>query len=92
MLVSWKGWWLLSDGRERSLADEGGWKQALHAAAFQLVNSTGIGTKNSDILQVITASPYHGGSSQTAINTKNSKEGDAHRPILTYKKVDGLEI
>lgn len=83
-----EGWWLFDDGREHALASESLWKQALHTAGFRWVDWSDSGTKESDILRVITASPYKDGPSETVSDTISREEGSANselRQTLTYK-------
>lgn len=53
-----EGWWLFTDGREHALAHEERWSRDLRKAGFKWVDWSGTTTKESDILRLITASPF----------------------------------
>ena len=93
-----EGWWLFSDGREHALADERRWEQCLHAAGFQWVDWSDTTSVESDILRVITASPFKvvpSVDASTVIydpeNIRNANEHDL-RQTMVFKKVDGLDL
>ncbi|KAI1452413.1 ketoacyl-synt-domain-containing protein [Annulohypoxylon moriforme] len=85
-----EGWWLFSDGRKHALASEGLWKRDLNAAGFNWVDWSDTSSSESDILRVITASPY-------AIGNKTADslpigDGLPLKETVTFKEVDGLEL
>lgn len=53
-----EGWWLFTDGRQHALATEELWKKNLTDAGFHWVDWSRSSTKESELLRVITASPY----------------------------------
>lgn len=53
-----EGWWLSSDGRWHALASEELWKKDLLKAGYKWVDWSRSSTKESQLLRVITASPF----------------------------------
>lgn len=53
-----EGWWLSSDGRWHALASEELWKKDLLEAGYKWVDWSRSSTKESQLLRVITASPF----------------------------------
>ena len=93
-----EGWWLFSDGREHALADEQRWERCLRAAGFEWVDWSSSASKESDILRVITASPFKvvpsvdtSTTNSDLGNTGNSDIRDM-RQTIPFKKVDGLDL
>jgi SAM-dependent methyltransferase/acyl carrier protein len=81
-----EGWWLFSDGREHALAHEQTWDRSLHAAGFEWVEWSTSASPESDILRVITASPY-----------KLEAPGEDYdeminKQTVVFKEVDGLQL
>lgn len=95
-----EGWWLFNDGREHALADESRWKQSLHASGFEWVDWSDSQSAESDILRVITASPYKVAQDDTdaglvlgnIINMNGSGDRNTLKDTVTFKKVDGLDL
>jgi SAM-dependent methyltransferase len=93
-----EGWWLFSDGREHALADERRWEWCLHAAGFEWVDWSDSASVESDILRVITASPFKVvpsvNASTVIYDPGNMRNGDNHdmRQTMVFKKVDGLDL
>ena len=93
-----EGWWLFDDGREHALADERRWKQSLHASGYEWVDWCNSLSAESDILRVITASPYELApyviDSRLIFGNNNETDGSSdHNTVkdtLTFKKVDDL--
>ena len=81
-----EGWWLFNDGREHALAHEQTWDRSLHAAGFEWVEWSTSASPESDILRVITASPY-----------KLEAPGEDYdeminKQTVVFKEVDGLQL
>lgn len=93
-----EGWWLFSDGRQHALADERRWERCLHAAGFEWVDWSDTASKESDILRVITASPFKAVPSRDTATViydpENMRNGNEHdlRQTMVFKKVDGLDL
>lgn len=95
-----EGWWLFDDGREHALADEQRWKQSLHASGFEWVDWSNSLSGESNILRVITASPYelapYDIDSRLILGNNNEADGSSDhntlKDTLTFKKVDGLHL
>ena len=95
-----EGWWLFNDGRQHALADERRWKQSLHASGFGWVDWCNAPSAESDILRVITASPYelapHDLDSRLILGNNNGVNGSSEhntlKETLAFKKVDGLNL
>lgn len=93
-----EGWWLFSDGRKHALADEWRWERCLHAAGFEWVDWSDSASEESDILRVITASPFKvvpSVDTSTVIHDHgNMRNGGNHdmRQTMVFKKVDGLDL
>ena len=94
------GWWLFEDGRQHALADKRRWEESLRAAGFEWVDWSQSPSAESNILRVITASPYKiasDGTSPGLIGADNiMANGSGSRAILketmTFKEVDGLHL
>ncbi|MCJ1386383.1 hypothetical protein MMC17_009509, partial [Xylographa soralifera] len=89
-----EGWWLFNDGREHVLADESLWKNCLHAAGFQWIDWSNCMSKESDILRVITASPYRVIQPVDLSNHVGNAINDSlqMKETVTFKEVDGLDL
>ena len=89
-----EGWWMFTDGREHVLADENRWERCLHAAGYQWVDWTDSTSAESDILRVITASPFKAAPSIDTNGYDGNKSSDIQqmRETLTFKRVDGLDL
>lgn len=72
-----EGWWLFTDGRQHALATEDLWKKNLNDAGFRWVDWSRSSTKESELLRVITASPY---------------DLPALSETVPFKKVDGQTL
>lgn len=72
-----EGWWLFTDGREHALATPELWKQNLNEAGFRWVDWSRSSTEESELLRVITASPY---------------DLPAQSETLSFKEVDGQNL
>ncbi|KAH8743290.1 hypothetical protein F5883DRAFT_665259 [Diaporthe sp. PMI_573] len=72
-----EGWWLSSDGRWHALASEELWKKDLLKAGYKWVDWSRSSTKESQLLRVITASPF---------DTPSRLE------TVQFKEVDGQKI
>ncbi|KUI58292.1 Conidial yellow pigment biosynthesis polyketide synthase [Cytospora mali] len=81
-----EGWWLFDDGRVHALAHEQTWDRSLRAAGFNWVDWTASDLPESDILRLITASPYGIEEEEKAEHELPRKES------LTFKEVDGLNL
>lgn len=89
-----EGWWLFNDGREHVLADETRWERCLRAAGFQWVDWSDSTSEESNILRIITASPFNvlpyvRSSTHDGIETK---DGQQMQETLAFKEVDGLSL
>lgn len=91
-----EGWWLFSDSREHALADERRWERCLQAAGFEWVEWSDTASEESNILRVITASPFKlVPSLDTVISGHdNRRNGNKHdlRQTMVFKRVDGLDL
>ena len=93
-----EGWWLFNDGREHALADERRWERCLHAAGFEWVDWSDSASEESDILRVITASPFKvipSIDTSTVIDDPDTMRNGANydmRQTMVFKKVDGLDL
>lgn len=95
-----EGWWLFNDGREHALADEQRWKRCLLASGFEWIDWTSSSAAESDILRVITASPYCSapldkdvGLSRDGVSQRNgSSDHNTLRETVTFKELDGLSL
>lgn len=89
-----EGWWLFNDGRKHALAHERFWEQCLHAAGFKWVDWSDTGSNESDILRVITASPFEVIPSAKTIAVDNFAVKNSHetRKTVVYKEIDGLKL
>lgn len=93
-----EGWWLFSDGREHALADERRWEKCLHAAGFEWVDWSDSASEESNILRVITASPFKVATStnpSTVIHDPGSMRNGFDRDTrqtMVFKTVDGLDL
>jgi malonyl CoA-acyl carrier protein transacylase/SAM-dependent methyltransferase/acyl carrier protein len=72
-----EGWWLSSDGRWHALANEELWKKDLVKAGYNWVDWSQSSTKESQLLRVITASPF---------------ETPARLETVQIKEVDGKKL
>ncbi|OHF04557.1 beta-ketoacyl synthase domain-containing protein [Colletotrichum orchidophilum] len=72
-----EGWWLSSDGRWHALASEELWKKDLLAAGFKWVDWSRSSTKESQLLRVITASPF---------------DAPLRLETVQFKEVDGQKL
>lgn len=72
-----EGWWLSSDGRWHALASEELWKKDLLKAGYKWVDWSRSSTKESQLLRVITASPF---------DTPSRLE------MVEFKEVDGQKL
>jgi SAM-dependent methyltransferase len=93
-----EGWWLFEDGREHALASELLWDRSLRAAGFNWVDWSNSATAESDILRVITASPYAMCKDDDAIKVENrdyTPVAPTELPLtetVTFKRIDGLDL
>ncbi|KAL2278825.1 hypothetical protein FJTKL_14164 [Diaporthe vaccinii] len=72
-----EGWWLSSDGRWHALASEELWKKDLLEAGYKWVDWSRSSTRESQLLRVITASPF---------------DIPARLETVQFKEVDGLKL
>lgn len=72
-----EGWWLSSDGRWHALANEELWKKDLLKAGYKWVDWSHSSTKESQLLRVITASPF---------------DTPARLETIQIKEVDGQKL
>lgn len=72
-----EGWWLSSDGRWHALASEELWKKDLLEAGYKWVDWSHSSTKESQLLRVITASPF---------------ETPSRLETVQFKEVDGQKL
>ncbi|KAI2465125.1 ketoacyl-synt-domain-containing protein [Annulohypoxylon bovei var. microspora] len=97
-----EGWWLFSDGRKHALASERRWEKSLNSAGFNWVDWSNTSSSESDILRVITASPYAVDQVVNANTTdgslgieKNGNLPNSGLPLtetIVFKQVDGLDL
>lgn len=85
-----EGWWLFNDGRKHVLAHEERWERCLHDAGFQWVDWSNSPSEESDILRVITASPFKVTSSEQVNGVINNNQ--QARETVVFKEVDGLKL
>jgi malonyl CoA-acyl carrier protein transacylase len=87
-----EGWWLFNDGRKHALADERRWEACLHTAGFEWIDWSDSASQESDILRVITASPFRLPSLDA--NKADEASGDKFplRETVVFKEVDGLQL
>ena len=71
-----EGWWLSSDGRWHALASEELWKKDLLEAGYKWVDWSRSSTKESQLLRVITASPFD---TPSRLETVQFKEVDGQK-------------
>lgn len=71
-----EGWWLSSDGRWHALASEELWKKDLLEAGYKWVDWSHSSTKESQLLRVITASPFD---TPSRLETVQFKEVDGQK-------------
>ena len=81
-----EGWWLFNDGRKHALAHEQVWDRSLRAAGFKWVEWSTSASPESEILRVITASPYLMKASADDCDEVANKE------TVVFKEVDGLQL
>lgn len=91
------GWWLFNDGREHALADELHWARCLRAAGFEWVDWSDSASAESDLLRIISASPFNAGpSTDTGTNNLDAEDitetSNGIKQTLTFKSVDGLDL
>jgi acyl carrier protein/SAM-dependent methyltransferase len=72
-----EGWWLSSDGRWHALASEELWKKDLLEAGYKWVDWSRSSTKESQLLRVITASPF---------------DAPSRLETVQFKEVDGQKL
>ena len=94
------GWWLFNDGREHALADEQRWKRSLRASGFEWVDWSNSLSAESNILRVITASPYR--LAQDSVDPRpilgndNKADGSVNhltlKDTMSFKEVEGLHL
>lgn len=94
-----EGWWLFDDGRDHALAHEQRWNKSLRASGFNWVDWSESLSKESELLRVITASPYDfeskkGGKSEDRTKGPNKIYHDVltTKETVTFKEVDGLKL
>ncbi|KAL9086711.1 MAG: hypothetical protein Q9165_007030, partial [Trypethelium subeluteriae] len=93
-----EGWWRFKDSRKHALASEQSWRQSLNTAGYNWVDWSDTLSQESDILRVITASPYEMTPSVTANKVADtssairSNDMDELRETLTFKEIDGVHI
>ncbi|RYO80319.1 hypothetical protein DL764_009910 [Monosporascus ibericus] len=88
-----EGWWLFNDGREHALADERRWEHDLRAAGFNWIDWSDSPSAESDVLRVITASPYK--LVQDVDSASANRENGDHllpKETVLFKEVDGLKL
>ncbi|RYP59320.1 hypothetical protein DL769_008584 [Monosporascus sp. CRB-8-3] len=88
-----EGWWLFNDGREHALADEQRWGHDLRAAGFNWINWSDSPSAESDVLRVITASPYK--LVQDVDSASANRENGDHilpKETVVFKEMDGLQL
>ncbi|KAI1389672.1 uncharacterized protein F4822DRAFT_428014 [Hypoxylon trugodes] len=85
-----EGWWAFNDGREHALAHESRWKRDLTTAGYKWVDWSNDASAESDLLRVITASPYNAGPSGECVEEVERKLET--KQTVTFKKVDGLDL
>lgn len=93
-----EGWWLFEDGRKHALASESLWDKDLRAAGFNWVDWSNTATAESDILRVITASPFAMSKEDddTKVETRaDSPVAPTELPLtetVTFKTIEGLDL
>lgn len=93
-----EGWWVFEDGRQHALADERRWEQSLHASGFEWVDWSKSPSAESNILRIITASPYKLASEDAnsklvlGSNDKVNGDHDTRKETVAFKKVGGLHL
>lgn len=94
-----EGWWLFEDGRDHALAHEQRWDKSLRASGFNWVDWSESNSKESELLRVITASPYalesmDDGKSKDRTKDVHSVEHEVltTKETVTFKEVDGLKL
>lgn len=95
-----EGWWLFDDDRQHALADEQRWKQSLHTSGFEWVDWCTGQSAESNILRVITASPYNlapkASYSRPILDNDNEACGSGDhstlKDTLVFKEVDGVHL
>ncbi|RYP43080.1 hypothetical protein DL770_011874 [Monosporascus sp. CRB-9-2] len=88
-----EGWWLFNDGREHALAHERRWEQALRAAGFEWIDWSNSSLAESDILRVITASPYKlVPDIDSVLTDQASSDQTTRKQTMVFKAVDGLQL
>ncbi|KAH8886520.1 ketoacyl-synt-domain-containing protein [Thozetella sp. PMI_491] len=80
-----EGWWLATDGREHPLADEYRWERDLRAAGFNWVDWSDGPSHESDVLRVITASPFN-------VVPQNQAASLETQETVVFKQVDGVDL
>jgi malonyl CoA-acyl carrier protein transacylase/SAM-dependent methyltransferase len=85
-----EGWWLFNDGREHVLAHEDRWKHCLNTAGFQWVDWSNSPSEESDILRVITASPFKVTDSAELVRAETNTEHV--QETIIFKEADGLAL
>jgi malonyl CoA-acyl carrier protein transacylase/SAM-dependent methyltransferase/acyl carrier protein len=87
-----EGWWLFNDGRKHVLADENRWASVLQTAGYQWVDWSDSPSKESDILRVITASPFKVRESSEDFGEATNSVEHVQEETLVFKEVNGLEL
>ena len=97
-----EGWWLFDDGREHALADEQRWERCLIASGFEWIGWTSSPTTESNILRVITASPYSSAPLDKDVglrpdetsqrSSSSSSDNCILKETVTFKEFDGLSL
>lgn len=86
-----EGWWLFNDGREHVLADAARWERCLHAAGFQWVDWSENLSEESNIVRVITASPFKVIASSECVGGATNNNQQVQETVV-FKEVDGLDL